>query len=124
MFRSRGVSFALGCLFLWVTGCSTYTQIEPGKVAEHDKVRITTTDGGTLVYYDPVIEADSIRGRGHKVGEVLFALPLDRVSEVEVGGEEPAKTALLVIGVIGGAALLAFLGYWSGCSTSDSCLGR
>ena len=121
--RNRTVSLAVVGLLVWVTACTSYRQIEIGEVADHDKVRITTTDGEALDYYDPRVEADSIKGRGHKDGEMLFALPLNRVSEVEVGGDEPAKTAMLVIGVIGGAALLAFLGYWIGCSASDSCLG-
>ena len=36
-----------------MTGCSSYTQIEPGEVADYGKVRVTTTDGERDILYDP-----------------------------------------------------------------------
>ena len=45
MYRNRLVSLVLVGLFVWLTGCSTYTQIAPGEVADHGRVRVTR-DGG------------------------------------------------------------------------------
>ena len=45
MFRSCPVSLALVGLFVWVTGCSSYKQIQTADVADHSKVRVTLTGG-------------------------------------------------------------------------------
>ena len=116
MFQSRPVSIALVGLFLWVTGCSTYTQIEPGEVADHDKVRITTTDGETLDYYDPRVEADSIKGRVREDSEVVYAIPLDRVAEVGLHNANTAGTVALIIVAIPVALTLTVLVY---CATTE-----
>ena len=80
--RCRPVSVALLGLFLWTTACSSYSQIEPGEVVDHDHIRVIMTDGVQHDLYDPVIEADSIRGR--EVREEapdypypILAIPLD-----------------------------------------------
>ena len=60
MFRSRPVSLALVGLFLWLTGCTTWQQIELGEMADHDKVRVTLADGERVVLTEDEIAADSI----------------------------------------------------------------
>ena len=114
MFRNRPISLALAGLFAWATGCSTYTQVAPGDVTDYEKVRVTTRDGLRVDYYDPFVEADSIKGRGIPGSEAVYAMSLDRVTTIEEGGSEPGKTTALVIGIMAGAAILAFLGYWAG----------
>jgi len=61
VFRSRPVSLALVGLFVWVTACTSYRQIEIGEVADHTKVRVTLTDGETETIHEPWVEANSLR---------------------------------------------------------------
>jgi hypothetical protein len=122
VFRNRPVSLALVGLFVWVTACSTYTQIELQDVGNHGKVRVTTTDGDRIDYYHPRVETDSIKGRAGADSDLVYAIPLERVVVIEEGGSAPGKTIGLVVGIIFGAGVLAFLGYWAGCSASDTCL--
>jgi len=77
VFRSRPASLALVGLFVWPTGCSTYTQIEPAEVADHYQVRVTTTDGERQTIKNPRVEADRI------TGENARAIPMDQVAEFE-----------------------------------------
>ena len=102
MIRSLAVSLALVGLFVWLTACSSYSQIGLAEVADHGKVRVTTTDGERETIRDPAVEADSIKGLGKKVGvgvshRVSLAIPLDRVTELEAVGTE-IGTVFTVIG--------------------------
>ncbi len=120
MYRSRSVSLALVGLFIWVTGCQTYTQIEIGEVADHGKVRVTKTDGERETLRAPRVEADSIKGLGKKVGvgisdRLPLAIPLDSVHELEAVGTNAAGTVLFVIGVVVGSVVAI----WAiGCAAS------
>ena len=99
--RSRAASLLLVGLFLWVTGCSTYTQIQPAEVADHYQVRVTTTDGERETIKNPRVEADKI------TGENARAIPLNQVAELEAVGTNEVAMAflgLLVIGFIVSAA--------------------
>jgi hypothetical protein len=112
--RNRPVSLSLVALFLWLNGC-TYTQIRRGDVADHGKVRVTTVYEGETVrtlVHEPRIEADTLRGdyQGHSV-----AIPLSRVSALEVG-EADGVTALKVAG---GIVALAALTALVVCAESD-----
>jgi len=101
VFRSRPVSLALVGLFVWVTGCSTYTQIGIDEIADHGKVRVTRTDGGRETVYDPRVEADSIRGRFVEGGQPRTAdraISLDEVAELDSVGTNAVGTGLIVIG--------------------------
>ncbi len=113
MFRSRTVSLALVALFVWLTGCTTYNQIELGELVDHGKVRVTLIDGQRQTILDPVIEADSIRGREnvarsnrHEVTPLV--IPLSQVSTLEASRVSGPLTGGLVVGVILG--LFAFAG--------------
>ena len=114
MFRSRPVSLALVGLFLWVTACSTtYTQIEPGEVADKDYVRVTLTDGEKTELHEPALDADSLRGRvkevarigGYRWSDSVVVIPLESVAEIAVGSN-PANKMLIGIGVVLAALVL------------------
>ena len=101
MFRSRSVSLALVGLFVWVTGCASYTQIGVDEVADYGKVRVTKTDGGRETVYDPRVEADSIRGRfveGDQPRTADRAICLDEVAELDAVGTNAGGTVLVVLG--------------------------
>ncbi len=109
MFRSRVVSLALVGLFLWMTGCTTtYTQIEPGEVADKDYVRVTLTDGEKMGLHEPALDANSLRGRvkvkevarigGYRWSDSVVVIPLESVAEIAVGSN-PTGTVFIVLGV-------------------------
>ena len=113
MIRSRPVSLALVGLFVWVTACTSSKQIQLGEVADHGKVRVTTTDGERETVHDPRVEADSIKGRGKMVGggsrdrvRVPIAIPLDQVVDLEAVGTDEIGTVLTVVGVFVGVVLV------------------
>ena len=45
MYCSRPASLALVGLFIWLTGCTSYKQIQLSEVSDYGKVRVTQTDG-------------------------------------------------------------------------------
>jgi len=111
VFRNRPVSLALVGLFLWVTGCSTYTQIELAEVADHGKVRVTMTDRERDLLYDPEIVTDSIRGYEKPEGkrrynDRIVVLPLDEMSTLESVYADGNKTAGVIGYVILGTAVV------------------
>ena len=105
--RCRPVSVALLGLFLWTTACSSYSQIEPGEVSDHDHVRVIMTDGVRYDLYDPVVEADSVRGREEAQTAPdypypLLAIPLDQVSTLEGSHGDTLATVGLTVGLVVG----------------------
>ena len=94
--RSRPVSLALVGLFLWVTACTSYRQIEISEVPDHGKVRVTSVSVGSSVVRNPAIEADSIKGT---VGDYDYAIPLAGVEQVEAVGTDEVGTVFTVLGV-------------------------
>ena len=114
MFRNRPVSLALVGLFVWVTGCTTYTQIQPGEVADKDYVRVTLTDGEKMELHEPALDADSLRGRvkevarigGYRWSDSVVVIPLESVAEIAVVGTNEVATPLLVLGGIALTLLL------------------
>jgi hypothetical protein len=90
VFRSRPVSLALVGLFVWVTGCSTHTQIGIDEIADHGKVRVTLIDGERETIHDPWVEGDSIRS------EDAEAIPLGHVTGVDAVGTNEVGTVLVV----------------------------
>ena len=104
MSHSRPVSLALVGLFVWTLGCTSYRQIEPSEVADHGKVRVTTTDGYRQTVREPQVEADSIKGIGEKAGykRMPVSIPLDRVAELEAVGTDEVGTVFTVLGVFVG----------------------
>ena len=122
MFRSRPVSLALVGLFVWVTACTSYRQIEIGEVADHGKIRVTTTDGQRETMHNPRVEADSIKGHTNKGVEsadwVAQAIPVQQVVELEAVGTNTASIVLLFIGfaavIFFGVAVAACNGFECG----------
>ena len=117
MFRSRPVSLALVGLFIWLTGCTSYKQIELSEVADHGKVRVTTIDGERETVHNPRVEADSIKGHVNEGAEqVARTISVDQVVELEEVGSNTAGTVLLVVGSL--AVVLVLVG--AACS-EDRC---
>ncbi len=104
---------ALVGLFLWVTACTSYKQIELGEVADHGKVRVTLTDGERETIRDPRIVGDLIVGGGLKMIPLVQVAELEAVSIDEVG---TILTVLAVAVVIGAA--VSVIGF---ATCGDSC---
>jgi hypothetical protein len=122
VYRSRPVSLVLVGLFVWVTACHSYTQIEPGEIADHGKARVTLDDGSRFVVAHPEIEADSLVGfkanswdRRHKVYTDSVRVALEQVGTLEASHASAGKTVGLVVGVIAGVFLVAGVA----CAASD-----
>ena len=90
MYRSRAASLTLIGLFIWVTGCTSYKQIQLSEVADYGKVRVTQIDGERETFSEPRVEADSIKGKD------VAAIPLHQVAEVEAKKKDLASTLVLV----------------------------
>jgi hypothetical protein len=118
VFRNRGVSLALVGLFVWVTGCTSYKQIELAEVADHGKVRVTLVDGERETILDPVVEAGSIKGRADvpRTGDepTPLAIPLVQVAELEAVGTNEVLMVLGLVLVVGTIIYAAYQG--SACS--------
>ena len=122
MFRSRSVSLALIGMFVWLTACTSYKQIQVADVADHKKVRVTTTDGQRETMHNPRVEADSIKGHTNKGVEsadwVAQAIPVQQVVELEAVGTNTASIVLLFIGfaavIFFGVAVAACNGFECG----------
>lgn len=111
MFRSRTISLALVGLFVWVTACASYKQIEPAEVADYDEVRVTFSDGEQLVSKDVTVEGDSIfywrkTEPPAQYDAARVASPLEQVVEVEAAGAGTAGTVLTVFGVLVGTVIV------------------
>ena len=124
MFRNRPVSLALVGLFVWVTACTSYKQIEVAQVADYGKVRVTFADGERIVLREVEVAEDSIHywrkaePTSH-YSDVWVSSPLDQVAVVEGRQGDTRKTAMLVVmSFVGGVALLAVI-----CSSGDGCYG-
>jgi len=109
MIRNRTVSLLLVGLFSWLTGCTTYKQIQPADVSEQDHVVVTTTDGERRSLYDPEVVADSIRGKVERKSQVTQTYPLDQVAEVKSVGTRDVGTGAVII-VLGLGLLVVGIG--------------
>jgi len=105
VFRSRRVSMALVGLFVWVTACTSYTQIEVDKVADHGRVRVTLTTGERETLHDPRVVADTITGDEGPPSRDTVSYPLDQVVGVEASSTDVPGT----VGVVIGAAFVALI---------------
>ena len=109
MFRNRPASLALVGLFVWVTGCTTYTQIEFSEVSHHGKVRVTFADGEHETLRDPWVDGDSIKAyTSESVGDLgalarvehsTVAFPLNQVAELGAVGANEVGTVFMVLGI-------------------------
>ena len=114
MFRNRPVSLALIGLFVWVTACASYNQIELTRIADYDEVRVTFSDGDQHVLSDVTVEGDSIyywqeADKGAQYSAVRTSSSLDQVVQVEVVGGGAGGTVLMVGAIVVGAILVTGL---------------
>jgi hypothetical protein len=105
VFRDRPVSLVLVGLFVWVTACTSYKQIEVGEIADHGKVRVTFTDGECETLRDPWIDGDSIKAYLGNLGpqqrvEEIVAIPLEDVAELGAVGTNEVGIVLIGLGVV------------------------
>ena len=126
MYRSSTASLALVGLFVWLTACTSYRQIEIGEVADHGNVRVTLTNGERETLHDPWVEGDSIKARtSETVGNLgalarvdhTVAIPLDQVAELGAVGSNELGTVFLTFGIL--VVVGAVIGYLA-ISTSDT----
>jgi hypothetical protein len=86
-------------LFVWVTACTSYHQIELGEVADHGKVRVTLTSGERETLHDPALTADSIKGDTGPPKYEAYAFSTDNVAMLEGSTTNVAGTVGLVLGL-------------------------
>lgn len=101
MYRHQAVSLALIGLFVWTTACTSYTQIQLGEVADHGKVRVTLADSSTMGMFSPHLQDGSLVGNSIAERSRSVTVPLDQIAHIEAERTDGAKTALLVIGIVG-----------------------
>jgi len=115
-----------------LTGCSTYTQIGIGEVADHGKVRVTLTDGERQTIRAPWVEGDSIKGHtGESAGNLgalarvdhTVAFRFDRVVALEAVGADEVGTIFTVLGIAAGVFVIvgSFLVYGCTGGREDTC---
>ena len=116
--RSRPVSIALASLFLWSSACTKWVAIEPPYAplqGDYDKLQITREGGGQVVLVEPRMEADSVWGtvvtsywdRGDlKHTKHDTVIPMESVVKIEKRGSDGVATLGLVVGIVGGLALI------------------
>lgn len=118
MKRSRPVSLALVGLFVWVTGCHSYTQVGVGELSDYRTVRVTLTSGEREEVQNPGVVAGRIRGETDD-GFVAF-LP-DSVAKIEA---KSTNVPLTIVAVLGGLVVLAVSVVALACAVGESdCVG-
>ena len=123
MFRSRPVSLALVGLFVWVTGCQTYTQIAPDQVPDYDHIEVTMISGDKAKMRRATVEPDSIRGQIQQAGRIggrawgdRVAVPLSEIESITAVESNTAGTVGLVVGIPTALLLIGGAAYSISCS--------
>ena len=80
-------------LLIWLSACTSYSPIGLGEVADHGRVRVTTTDGNRTTVVDPRVEADSIKG------QEMQPIAVGSVTKLEAVGTDEVGTVFTVLGV-------------------------
>lgn len=83
--------------FVVQTGCMTYKPVAPATVADHEEIRIATTDGRSEFLWEPQIRSDTLIGL-RASGDTL-RVALERLRTVEASGTDALKTAGLIVGI-------------------------
>lgn len=126
MFRNRTVSLALAGLFVWVTACTSYKQIDVREVSHHGKVRVRLTNGERETLRDPWIDGDSIKAyTSESVGGLgpqqrptdIVAIPLEQVVELGAVSTNEVGTVFAVLGIV---ALATAVFFGVACSSENS----
>ncbi len=123
--RHRQLQRVIACILLpcYLLACSSWKTLEVSPVQviseEHpNKVRLTLTDGSTVVLEQPVVSGDTLTGVGE--GEHV-TIPVSDVTDVAVRKKDIVKTVglgVLVGVVIVGAVFVAACaaGNFPGCT--------
>ena len=133
MFRNRPVALALAGLFVWLTACTSYKQIEVGEVSHHAKVRVTFTDGERETLRDPWVDGDSIKAyTSESVGDLgplrqrvtsTVSFPLNQVAELGAVSKDEVGTVFTVLGIAAGVFIVVGSILVYGCTggRDDTC---
>ena len=105
MFRNRAVSLALVGLCVWLTGCTSWQQIEIAELPDYSVVKVTTTDRDEHQFRDPELVSDTLRGRvmedarigGYRWSDSVTAIPLGSVQNIESRETDYGQTTLAVL---------------------------
>ena len=126
--RRSAISALLGALYLtachsWQVGTPTPAQFV---AREHPaQVRVTRTDGSTVMLNAPAVRGDSLVGLAGaaKAGDSVRAagLPLSDVSSVAVRKSDTGMTVLLTAGIVVGVVGGAMLAVWFIYCENDEC---
>ncbi len=111
--RHRQLQRVIACILLpcYLLACSSWKTLEVSPVQviseeQPSKVRLTLTDGSTVVLEQPVVSGDTLTGFGE--GEHV-TIPVSDVTHVAVRKKDTGKTVgLVLVGVVvvGGAIVL------------------
>jgi hypothetical protein len=127
--RRSAVSALLGALYLsachsWQVGTPTPAQFVE---REHPaRVRVTRTDGSTIMLHSPAVRGDSLVGRSAGTpasGDSVrtSAVPLSDVTNVAVQESAAGKTVLLTAGIVVGVVGAGMLAVWLIYCEQDEC---
>jgi len=127
--RNRPVSLALVGLFVWVTACTSYRQIEVAEVADYDLIELTTTSGEEVKIHRATVEQDSLRGQIQEAGRIggpvwgdTIAIPLSQVETVRVIEADTGGTVAVLVLVPVGMLAIAAMAYGIACSGNSGYL--
>jgi len=93
---------------MWSSACHKWVPLEPPYAPlqdEYGKLRITREGGQQVVLEDPRLEDVSLFGTGSD-SEQVVAIPIDSVQKIERRGADTGGTVGLVVGIVGGLALI------------------
>jgi len=113
----------IACLLLpcYLAACTSWQtqELAPEQVLaqeQPDQVRVTLSDGQRLELRYPAVHGDTLTGM-REARQV--AVPLERVSRLELREADGGKTLLLVGGVMLGTVIAAGAAFAIGCAASD-----
>lgn len=111
----RSKLWSVVVLALPLSGCKSWhveTGVSPAEYVakEHpEHIQVRKADKTTLELYSPSIVGDSIKGHPTELAIKPVTLPLSEVASVATRHFSVGKSALLVLGVVGGALLYDWL---------------
>jgi len=111
----RSLLWSVLVLALPLSGCKSWrveTGVSPAEYVskEHpERIQVRKNDKTTLELFNPSVVGDSLKGLPTELAIRPVTLPLTEVASVATRHFSMGKSALLVIGVVGGALLYDWL---------------